>query len=66
MQNNNIRGERVAVVDIEYNELSPMFADKAMKLLINNEAEIFCNEPFTIRLLRLTKSQEVKKGVAND
>lgn len=51
MKKNNIPVNRVIVLDIDGNEISTMFANRALKYIANNKAEIVAENPLTIRLL---------------
>lgn len=51
MKKDNIPVNRVIVLDIDGNEISTMFANRALKYIANNKAEIVGENPLTIRLL---------------
>lgn len=51
MKKDNIPVNRVIVLDIDGKEISTMFANRALKYIANNKAEIVGENPLTIRLL---------------
>lgn len=51
MKKDNIPVNRVIVLDIDGNQISTMFANRALKYIANNKAEIVSESPLTIRLL---------------
>lgn len=55
MKKDNIPVNRVIVLDIDGKEISTMFANRALKYIANNKAEIVGENPLTIRLLYVIK-----------
>ena len=58
----NISVNRVIVLDINGEEISTAFANRALKLVYRNKAIVVCDEPLTIRLLCATKNNEVESN----
>lgn len=61
--NNKHNVNRVIVLDINGEEISTSFANRALKLVYRNKATIVCDEPLTIRLLCATTEND---GTKND
>ena len=49
--------KRVIVLDVNGMQVSTTWANRALKLVMRNKAEVVCEEPLTIRLLTAIKDE---------
>lgn len=58
MSKNNVDVRRVKVLDVDGKEISTTWANRALKLIMRNKAELVSEDPLTIRLLCAVEESE--------